>query len=143
MSRWTLPLPDASAGRRIATWGCRNRASAPFPCFRPVLYREPHNPNVLGSQDHSRRTLESRGARPSNPPTARTRDQPIREERHGQGSDAQQQGKEEAEGRMEQEEERRPRPLALRFGAGATPARAEPVRQEKLAGRFSTPSTTP
>src|SRR4029450_7787195 len=72
------------------------------------------------------------------PPLAR--EQPIREERHGQGSDAQQQGKEEAEGRMEQEEERRPRPLALRFGAGATPARPEPVRQEELSRPTGTAS---
>src|SRR6516225_9719714 len=56
----------------------------------------------------------------------------IREERHGQGSDAQQQGKEEAEGGVEQEEKRRPRPLAVRFGTGAAPAGPESLRQEEL-----------
>ena len=55
----------------------------------------------------------------------------IREERHGQGSDAQYQGKEKAEGRVEQEEEGGPRPLAVRTGAGANPARAESVREER------------
>src|SRR5215831_992945 len=57
---------------------------------------------------------------------------PTREERHGQGSDAQQQGKEEAEGGVEQEEERRPHALAVRVGPGATPARPESLRQEEL-----------
>jgi hypothetical protein len=57
---------------------------------------------------------------------------PIREESHGQGSDAQHQGKEEAKGRVEQEEERRPHPVAVRFGPGANPARAKSVRQEEL-----------
>src|SRR5262249_46298657 len=60
---------------------------------------------------------------------------PTREERHGQGSDAQQQGKEEAEGGVEQEEERRPHALAVRVGPGATSARAESVRQEELSAR--------
>src|SRR5262252_7751450 len=58
---------------------------------------------------------------------------PTPEERHGQGSNAQQQGKEEAEGGVEQEEKRRPRPLAVRVGTGAAPARAESLRQEELA----------
>src|SRR5215467_15202825 len=57
---------------------------------------------------------------------------PTPEERHGQGSDAQQQGKEEAEGGVEQEEKGRPRPLAVRFGTGAAPAGPESLRQEKL-----------
>src|SRR6516164_7562727 len=60
---------------------------------------------------------------------------PIREERHGQGSDAQQQGEEEAEGGLEQEEKRRPRPLAVRFGTGAAPAGPESLRQEELTDR--------
>src|SRR5262245_27860871 len=60
---------------------------------------------------------------------------PTREEHHGQGSDAQQQGKEKAEGGVEQEEERRPHPLAVRVGPRATSARAEPFRQEELAER--------
>src|SRR5215510_685437 len=60
---------------------------------------------------------------------------PTREERHGQGSDAQQQGKEEAEGGVEQEEERRPHALAVRVGPGASPARAESLRQEELSAR--------
>src|SRR5262249_28811113 len=68
--------------------------------------------------------------------------QPIREECHGQGSDAQQQGEEEAEGRVEQEEEGGPQPLAVRPGAGANPARAEPVREEELAAP-SAPTVTP
>src|SRR5262245_43599404 len=67
------------------------------------------------------------------PPLARA-GKPTREEQHGQGSDAQQQGKEEAEGGVEQEEERRPHALAVRVGTGASPARAEPLRQEELAG---------
>src|SRR5204863_4173382 len=58
---------------------------------------------------------------------------PNREERHGQGSDAQQQGEEKTEGRVEQEEEGQPHHVAVRPGAGANPARAEPVRQEDLA----------
>src|SRR5215475_734388 len=60
---------------------------------------------------------------------------PIREERHGQGSDAQQQGEEEAEGGLEQEEKGRPHALAVRVGPGASPARAESVRQEELSAR--------
>src|SRR6516225_3353237 len=59
----------------------------------------------------------------------------IREERHGQGSDAQQQGEEEAEGGVEQEEKGRPRPLAVRFGTGAAPAGPESLRQEELTER--------
>src|SRR5262249_48096054 len=69
------------------------------------------------------------------PPPPAHAGKPTREERHGQGSDAQQQGEEEAEGGVEQEEERRSRPLAVRFGAGAAPARAEPLRPEELAAR--------
>ena len=56
---------------------------------------------------------------------------PTWEERHGQGSDAQQQGEEEAEGGVEQEEKGRPRPLAVRFGTGAAPAGPESLRQEE------------
>src|SRR5262249_34577893 len=63
---------------------------------------------------------------------------PTREERHGQGSDAQQQGKEEAEGGVEQEEKGRPYPLAVRAGTGAAPARAEPLRQEGIVTRQAT-----
>src|SRR5262249_33947827 len=64
----------------------------------------------------------------------RTRGQnQIWEERHGQGSDAQQQGEEKTEGRVEQEEEGRPRPLAVRPGPGANPARADAAREEDLA----------
>src|SRR5262249_8885044 len=36
-------------------------------------------------------------------------------------------------GRVEQEEKGRPHTLAVRAGAGASPARAEPVREEELA----------
>src|SRR5215471_20562277 len=60
---------------------------------------------------------------------------PTREERHGQGSDAQHQGKEETEGGVEQEEEKRPHPLAVRVGTGAGSARPESLRQEELAAR--------
>src|SRR5215470_18452819 len=60
---------------------------------------------------------------------------PTPEERHGQGSDAQQQGEEEAEGGLEQEEKGRPRPLAVRFGTGAAPAGPESLRQEELTER--------
>src|SRR5947209_10811449 len=69
------------------------------------------------------------------PPPPAHAGKPTREERHGQGSDAQQQGEEEAEGGVEQEEKRRPRPLAVRFGTGAAPARPESLRQEELAER--------
>src|SRR5215475_1649741 len=69
------------------------------------------------------------------PPPPAQAGKPTREERHGQRSDAQQQGKEEAEGGVEQEEERRPHALAVRVGPGATSARAESVRQEELAER--------
>src|SRR5262249_58421637 len=80
--------------------------------------------------------LESVRRRRFNPSTARARaGKPTREERHGQGSDAQQQGKEEAEGGVEQEEKRRSRPVAVRVGAGAASARPESVRQEELAER--------
>src|SRR6516164_11255570 len=68
------------------------------------------------------------------PPPAQA-GKPTPEERHGQGSDAQQQGKEEAEGGVEQEEKGRPRPLAVRFGTGAAPARAESLRQEGIVTR--------
>src|SRR5262249_24568914 len=54
--------------------------------------------------------------------------------RHGERSDAKQQGKEEAEGRAQQEEEGRPRPVAVRSGA-ARAARPEPLWQEGLASR--------
>src|SRR5262245_57670621 len=69
------------------------------------------------------------------PPPPAQAGKPIWEERHGQGSDAQQQGKEEAEGGVEQEEERRPHALAVRVSAGASAARAESLRQEELAQR--------
>src|SRR5262249_788941 len=54
--------------------------------------------------------------------------------RHGERSDAKQQGKEEAEGRAQQEEEGRPRPVVVRSGA-ARAARPEPLWQEGLASR--------
>src|SRR6266568_2173736 len=69
------------------------------------------------------------------PPPPAHAGKPTWEERHGQGSDAEQQGEEEAKGGVEQEEERRPRPLAVRFGTGAAPARPESLRQEELAER--------
>src|SRR5262245_28139475 len=69
------------------------------------------------------------------PPPLAHASKPTREEQHGQGSDAQHQGKEEAEGGVEQEEERRPHPLAVRVGTGARPAVPESVRQEELAER--------
>src|SRR6266446_5850964 len=68
------------------------------------------------------------------PPLAHA-SKPTPEERHGQGSDAQQQGKEEAEGGLEQEEKGRSRPLAVRVGTGAAPAWPESLRQEELAAR--------
>src|SRR5262249_11847193 len=74
--------------------------------------------------------LESVRRRRFNPSTARAAGKPTREEQHGQGSDAQHQGKEEAEGRVEQEEERRPHPLAVRVGPGAGSTGPEPLRQE-------------
>src|SRR5882724_775702 len=52
----------------------------------------------------------------------------MREIRHGQGSDAKQQGKEETETGQEQEGQGRPRALAVR--TGAKPARLQPLRQE-------------
>src|SRR6516225_4497283 len=80
--------------------------------------------------------LESVRQRRFNPSTARARaGKPPREEQHGQGSDAQHQGKEEAEGGVEQEEKRRPHPLAVRVGPGASPTGPEPLRQEELAER--------
>src|SRR5262252_6233509 len=80
--------------------------------------------------------LESVRRRRFNPSTARARaGKPTREEQHGQGSDAQYQGKEEAEGGVEQEEERRPHPVAVRVGTGAGSAGPESVRQEELAER--------
>src|SRR5215470_12435700 len=100
--------PDA---RRTA----RMRATREFSPARPRL-----NPCVGGASIR--------------PPSAHA-GKPTREEHHGQGSDAQQQGKEEAEGGVEQEEERRPHPFAVRVGPGAAPARAESLRQEELAER--------
>ena len=75
----------------------------------------------------------ARGA--SIPPPLAPAGKPTREERHGQGSDAQHQGKEEAEGGVEQEEKRRSHPLAVRVGPGASPTGPEPLRQEELAER--------
>src|SRR5262249_30029332 len=68
------------------------------------------------------------------PPSAHA-GKPAWEEHHGQGSDAQHQGKEEAEGGVEQEEEKRSHALAVRVGPGANPARAESLRQKELAAR--------
>src|SRR5262244_1935903 len=83
----------------------------------------------------ARRRLNPCAGGASIPPPPAHAGKPTREEQHGQGSDAQQQGKEEAEGGVEQEEERRPHALAVRVGPGATPARAESLRQEELAER--------
>src|SRR5262249_419873 len=82
--------------------------------------------------------LESVRRRRFNPSTARAAGKPTREEQHGQRSDAQHQGKEEAEGGVEQEEERRPHPVAVRVGPGAGSAGPEPLRQEELAEQPST-----
>src|SRR5262245_39304113 len=38
------------------TWGCRNRPPRSLPCFRPVIYREPLNLNVLRRNPAGRRT---------------------------------------------------------------------------------------
>src|SRR5690349_10169602 len=92
--------------------------------------------------DGGRRTpLESVRRRRFNPFTPHA-GKSSREERHGQGSAAQHQGEEEAEGRVEQEEEGRSQPFALRADAGADTARAEPVRKEELAAP-SAPAPTP
>ncbi len=128
-SRWALPVAGASRPGRISHLGLGILLRYP-PCFRPVLYRDPHSPNVLGVQGHSGRTLESCAVRRFNPSTARARGQANMGGTHGQGSDAQQQGEEEAEGGLEQEEKRRPRPLAVRFGTGAAPARPEPFAKK-------------
>src|SRR6516165_2121866 len=85
--------------------------------------------------DASETPLESVRRRRFNPSTPAHAGKPTREERHGQGSDAQQQGEEEAEGGVEQKEERRPHALAVRAGAGTSAARAESLRQEELAER--------
>src|SRR6266568_6912287 len=56
--------------------------------------------------------------------------------RHGKGSDEEQQGKEEAEGRAQQEqEEGRPGAVTVRGGARPGAARREPLRQEGVADR--------
>src|SRR3984893_15576917 len=54
----------------------------------------------------------------------------AREERHGQGSDAPQQGKEETEGRQEPQEGRRRAGQSVR--GGQDPGRPEPEQQEEL-----------
>src|SRR6266478_7271439 len=54
-----------------------------------------------------------------------------REQRHGQGSDAQQQGKEETEGRQEHQERRRDA-VAVLVRQDADAGRAKPLRQEEL-----------
>src|SRR5215813_5740761 len=99
---------------------------------------------ISGEPQSMRPTAEAALARPRlnpcaggasiRPPPAKA-GKPAPEERHGQGSDAQQQGKEEAEGGVEQEEKGRPRPLAVRFGTGAAPAGPESLRQEELTAR--------
>src|SRR5215813_5393976 len=95
---------------------------------------------ISGEPQSMRPTAEAALARPRlnpcaggasiRPPPAKA-GKPAPEERHGQGSDAQQQGKEEAEGGVEQEEKGRPRPLAVCFGTGAAPAGPESLRQEE------------
>src|SRR5215471_10477765 len=79
--------------------------------------------------------LESVRRRRFNPSPLAHAGKPTREEHHGQGSNAQQQGEEEAEGGVEQEEKRRSHPLAVRVGTGAGSAGPESVRQEELSAR--------
>src|SRR5260370_14874982 len=55
----------------------------------------------------------------------------AREQRHGKGSDAQQQGKEETEGRQEPQEGRRDA-VAVLVRQGADAGRPEPLQQEEL-----------
>src|SRR3984957_20865359 len=52
--------------------------------------------------------------------------------RHGEGSDAKQQGKEETEARQEQEERWRCEPLAVRRHAQPIQSRRQSIRQEVL-----------
>jgi hypothetical protein len=61
---------------------------------------------------------------------------PAQEERHGKGSNAKQQGKEEAEGRSQQKKEgrrRRSPGFAVQPGAGPVPARLQPIWEEGIA----------
>src|SRR5262245_50190532 len=106
---------DAAGGARYADAGDRQRMPAATEFSRASLRL---NPCADGA---------------SIPPPLAHASKPTREEQHGQGSDAQYQGKEEAEGGVEQEEERRPHPVAVRVGTGAGSAGPESVRQEELA----------
>src|SRR5215467_9897562 len=119
-SKCSLPGKQPAAARSRTA---RMRATREFSLARPRL-----NPCAGGAS--------------IGPPPAKA-GKPTPEERHGQGSDAQQQGKEEAEGGVEQEEKGRPRPLAVCFGTGAAPARAESLRQEELTERRRGASARP
>src|SRR5215468_9085878 len=115
----------SQCSRKADPAGCRAtpRVAAPQ---RMLATRE--------SRSASSRLNPCAGGASIRPPPAKA-GKPTPEERHGQGSDAQQQGKEEAEGGVEQEEKGRPRPLAVRFGTGAAPAGPESLRQEELTAR--------
>jgi len=45
-TRWAAMLLSMRARAEEPTCGCRKRSPGPFPCFRPVLYRECRNSNV-------------------------------------------------------------------------------------------------
>src|SRR6516164_3615079 len=100
-------------------------------CRRRRTAKGASDPRIDGSES----PLESVRRRRFNPSTPAHAGKPTREEHHGQGSDAQQQGEEEAEGGVEQEEKRRSHALAVRVGPGASPTGPEPLRQEELAER--------
>ena len=62
MGHGSPPASRASAGTTIfheneeePTCGCGKRSRAPFPCFRPVIYRERRNFNVLSRRRAVRR----------------------------------------------------------------------------------------
>src|SRR5215831_1624375 len=111
--------------------GCSRDAGAAGWPASPIS-GEPQSMRPTAGTTLARPRLNPRAGGASIRPPPAHAGKPTAEERHGQGSDAQQQGEEEAEGGVEQEEERRPHALAVRVGPGATPARPESLRQEEL-----------
>ena len=105
---------------RLASSNCRSRAS-------PRSVSRYARPGHAAASVPGERSLATGAAGRLNSSTTRKSWQ-AKEERHGQGSNAQQQGKEETEAGQEQEGQGR-RAVAVHRGTGS--ARPEPLRQER------------